>query len=198
MDSQLTTIPAATTQTVSKGQLEALKGAVRAAATSNPAGMEHGTRCRDLTQTLCGRHRVRRLADLPADLFACAMQEISGMAVPQRRTGQHEAALSAAGARLDAALAELQRAREAVSGFRHEAGGLIVPIKDALGVSGRGGVLEAHVQEGLGYLLATPLLDVENVIRRAQGTLQILQAYLPSIARALDERRDVPAMLGAD
>lgn len=198
MDSNITTTTPATQQTVSRGQLEALKGAVRAAATSNPAGMEHGTRCRDLTQTLCGRHRVRRLADLPADLFACAMQEISGMAVPQRRTGQREAALSAAGARLDAALAELQRARKDIAEFRHEAEGLILPIKDALGVSGRGGVLEAHVQEGVGYLLAVPLLDIEEEIRRAQGTLQILQAYLPSIARALDERRDVPAMLGAD
>lgn len=198
MDSQLTTIPDTTTQTVSKGQLEALKGAIRAAATSNPAGMDHSSRCRALTQTLCGQHRIRRLADLPADLFPSAMKTLSGMAVPQRRKGQNEAALASAGATLDAALAWLQRAREAVSGFRHEAEGLIVPIKDAMGVSGRGGVLEAHVQEGVGYLLAMPLLDIEEEIRRAQGTLQILRAYMPSIGRALDERSPAPATLGAD
>ena len=198
MDSQITTTPTTPPQTLTARQVEALKGTIRAAAASNPAGMEHGARCRDLTQTLCDQHRVRRLADLPADLFACAMKTLSGLAVPQRMKGRNEAAVSAAGARLDAALAGLQRAREAVAGFRHEAGGLIVPFKDALGVSGKGGVLEAHVQEGLGYLLAMPLLDLEDMIRRAQGTLQILQAYMPSIARALDERRDVPAMLGAD
>lgn len=198
MDSTNPTTAPTTQQTVPRGQLEALKGAIRAVATSNPAGMEHGARCRALTKALCDRHRVRRLADLPADLFASAMNALAGMAVPQRRKGRSEAALSAAGSRLDEALENLARAREAVADFRHEAGGLIAPFKDALDVTGRGGVLEAHVQEGMGYLLTKPLLDLEDMMRRAQSTLQILQAYLPSIARALDGRSPAPAMLSAD
>ena len=188
MDSNITTTTPTTPQTVSRGQLEALKGGIRAAATSNPAGMEHGTRCRDLTQTLCDRHHVRRLADLPADLFACAMKEISGMAVPQRRHGPAEAALRASKDRLDATLAEILQAMRGVAAFRREAeAALMLPLKSALEVDGKGN-LECIAQDGVGTLLSMPLLQIEHELDRAHEVLAVLAARLPSIGRALDER----------
>ena len=198
MDSQLTTIPDATTQTVSKGQLEALKGAVRAAAASNPAGMDHSSRCRALTQTLCGQHRIRRLADLPAEAFPQAMKAVADMAVPQRRHGPAEARLRAAKDGLAEALASILQAKRGIAAFRREVeGALLAPLKDALDVAGAG-VLEAVVQDGVGCLLAMPLLQAEHELDILHEHLNVLASRLPSIGRVLDERKPAPAMLGAD
>lgn len=198
MDSRLTTIPDTTTQTVSKGQLEALKGAVRAAATSNPAGTDHSARCRALTQTLCGQFQLRRLADLPAGAFPQAMKAVADMAVPQRRHGPAEARLRAAKDRLADALASILQAKRGIEAFRHEVeGALLAPLKDALDVVGAG-TLEAVVQDGVGILLAMPLLQAEHELVTLHEHINVLATRLPAIGRALDERRPAPAMLGAD
>lgn len=198
MDSQLTTTTSTTTQTVSKGQLEALKGAIRAAATSNPAGMNHSARCRALTQTLCGRFQLRRLADLPECAFQAAMKAVADMAVPQRRHGPAEASLRTARDGLAEALASILQAKRDVARFRHEVeGALLAPLKDALDVEGKG-TLEAVAQDGVGTLLSMPMLQVEHDLDRMHEWLNVLASRLPAIGRALDERRPVPAMLSAD
>lgn len=198
MDSQITTTPGTTPQTVSRGQLEALKGGIRAAATSNPAGMEHGARCRDLTRTLCGRFQLRRLADLPEGAFHAAMKAVADMAVPQRRHGPAEASLRESKDGLADALASILQAKRGIARFRHEAeGALLAPIKDALDVAGTG-TLEAVVQDGIGCLIAMPLIQAEHELEILHEHLNVLASRLPSIGRALDERRDVPAMTGAD
>ena len=198
MDRTATTISTAPTQTLTSGQVEALKGAVRAAATSNPAGMDHGARCRNLTQTLCGQFGLRRLADLPAGAFPQAMKAVADMAVPQRRHGPAEARLRAAKDRLADALASILQAKRGVEAFRHEVeASLLVPLKGALDVAGTG-VLEAVVQDGVGTLLSMPLLQAEHELEILHEHLNVLATRLPSIARALDERKAVPAMLSAD
>ena len=198
MDSRLTTIPDTTTQTVSKGQLEALKGAIRAAATSNPAGMDHSARCRALTQTLCGRFQLRRLADLPECAFQAAMKAVADMAVPQRRHGPAEASLRTARDGLAEALASILQAKRGIAAFRREVeGALLAPLKDALDVAGAG-VLEAVVQDGVGCLLAMPLLQAEHELDILHEHVNVLASRLPAIGRALDERRPAPAMLSAD
>lgn len=198
MDMQITTTPSTTPQTVSKGQLEALKGGIRAAATSNPAGTDHGARCRELTRTLCDRFQLRRLADLPEGAFQAAMKAVADMAVPQRRHGPTETALRDARDGLDASLASILQAKRGIARFRHEAeGALLAPLKDALDVEGKG-TLEAVAQDGIGCLLSMPLLQLEHELDRAHEVLAVLAARLPSIGRALDERRDVPAMTWAD
>ena len=198
MDSNITTITPTTPQTVSRGQLEALKGAVRATATSNPAGMEHGARCRGLTQTLCDQLQIRRLADLPAGAFPQAMEKLARMAVPQRRHGPAEAALRASKDRLDATLAEILQAMRGIAAFRREVeGALTAPLKGALDVEGKGN-LEAVVQDSVGYMLAMPMIQMEHDLDRMHEWLAVLATRLPSIGRALDERRAVPATLSAD
>ena len=198
MDKQITTTTPATQQTVSRGQLEALKGAVRAAATSNPAGMEHGARCRGLTQTLCDQFQIRRLADLPAGAFPQAMKAVADMAVPQRRHGPAEAALRASKDRLDSTLAEILQAMRGVAAFRREAeAALMLPLKSALEVDGKGN-LECIAQDGVGTLLSMPLLQIEHELDRAHQVLAVLATRLPAIGRALDGRKPLPAMLSAD
>ena len=198
MDSQLTTTPDTTTQTVSKGQLEALKGGIRAAATSNPAGMDHSSRCRALTRAVCDQFQLRRLADLPAGAFPQAMKAVADMAVPQRRHGPAEARLRAAKDRLADALASILQAKRGIEAFRHEVeASLLVPLKGALDVAGTGG-LEAVVQDGVGYLLTMPMHQIEYDLEQAHEHLNVLATRLPSIGRALDERSPAPATLGAD
>lgn len=198
MDSQLTTIPDTTTQTVSKGQLEALKGGIRAAATSNPAGTDHSARCRALTRAVCDQFQLRRLADLPAGAFPQAMEKLARMAVPQRRHGPAEASLRTARDGLADALASILQAKRGIATFRHEVeGALLAPIKDALDVAGTG-TLEAVVQDGVGTLLSMPLLQAEHELEILHEHINVLATRLPAIGRALDGRRAVPAMLGAD
>lgn len=193
MDSNITTTTPTTPQTVSRGQLEALKASIRAAAEGNPAGVpDKGRRCAEITRAVCFSFGVAKLAELPASSFSGAMKEASRLAKPERRQGHAERAVRTAAGRLAEALSDLRRAGETISGFRHEAETLIVPFKEALGVNNRAGVLAAHVQEGMGLLLSLPLLDIEEEIRRAQSTLQVLGTYLPSIGRALDELPPAP------
>ena len=198
MDSQITTISNTPAQTVTAGQVEALKGAIRAAATSNPAGMEHGARCRALTQALCDQRRVRRLADIPADFFASAMNALAGMAVPQRRHGPAEARLREAKDRVEDALASILQARRGIAAFRREVeAALLSPLKAALDVEGKGN-LEAVAQNGLGVLLEMPTLQMEHDLDRMHEWLHVLATRLPAIGRALDERGAVPSTAGAD
>ncbi len=75
---------------------------------------------------------------------------------------------------LDAVLADLNRTRQGIARF--------------LGVDGRG-TLEAVVQDGVGILLSTPLLQLEHKLDRAHEVLAVLGARLPAIGRAVDERK---------
>lgn len=183
--------------TISQRQLEALRAGIRAAAGANPAGGDKGQRCAEFTRTVCSSFGVGRLAELPASCFAGAMQAVAKLAVPVRQAGAAEASLKTARAGLDAVLADLNRTRQGVARFRHEAeAALLAPLKSALGVDGRG-TLEAVVQDGVGILLSMPLLQLEHELDRAHEVLAVLGARLPAIGRALDERSPVP-VLGAD
>lgn len=198
MDANITTITTTPVQTVSKSQTEALKGAVRALAEARPEGMDKGQRCAQIAQELCAGFGVAKLADLPAQAFPKAMKELARMSVPQRVQGPVEARLREAKDRLDTTLAELLQAMRGIARFRHEAqASLLVPLKGALDVEGKG-ALEATAQEGIGALLSAPLLQMEHDLDRMHEWLCILATRLPAIGRALDERRDAPATLGAD
>ena len=187
-DTHITTTPTNGTQTVSKGQINAIKAGIRAAASSNPQGVEHGRRCAEITQSVCADFGADCLSGIPADCFPAAMRAVAETAVPKRRQGQAEAALRDAGARMDAVLADLNRTRKGVAVFRHEAeAALLAPLKSALGVDGRGN-LECIVQDGIGALLSMPLLQIEHELDRAHEVLAVLATRLPSIGRALDER----------
>jgi hypothetical protein len=187
------------TDTISRGQLEALKASIRATAETNPAGTaDKGRRCAEIAGAVCSSFGVDVLAELPASCFTQAMQAVAKLAVPVRQAGEAEASLRNAKERLSEALADLLKARRGIAAFRHEAeAALLAPLKSALGVDGRG-TLEAVVQDGVGILLSMPLLQLEHELDRAHEVLAVLGARLPSIGRALDERRPAPAMLGAD
>lgn len=199
MDSNITTTTPATQQTVSRGQLEALKGAVRAAATSNPAGMaDKGQRCAQITKAVCEAIGADSLPSLFATEFPKAMKLISDMAVPQRRHGPAEASLRTARDGLADALASILQAKRGIAAFRHSVeGALLAPLKDALDVAGTG-TLEAVVQDGVGCLLSMPLLQAEHELEILHEHVNVLATRLPAIGRALDERRPAPATLGAD
>lgn len=185
------------TDTISRGQLEALKAGIRATAEANPAGTaDKGRRCAEIAGAVCSSFGVDGLAELFQTEFPAAMKEVAEMAVPKRRQGQAEARLRDARARLDAVLADLNRARRGVAAFRHEAeAALMEPLKSALDVGGKGN-LECIAQDGIGCLLSMPLLQIEHELDRAHEVLAVLATRLPSIGRALDERR--PATMGAD
>lgn len=187
-DTHITATPTTGTPTVSKGQINAIRAGIRAAASSNPQGIEHGARCIEITQSVCADFGAGSLSGIRADCFPAVMRAVAEMAVPKRRQGQAEAALRDAGARLGAVLADLNRTRKGIAAFRHEAeAALTEPLKDALEVNGKGN-LECAVQDGVGILLSMPLLQIEHELDRAHEVLAVLAARLPSIGRALDER----------
>ena len=187
-DTHITTTPTIGTPTVSKGQINAIKAGIRAAATSNPQGIEHGLRCAEITQSVCIDFGVAALSGIPAECFPAVMRAVAEMAVPKRRQGHAETALRDAGARMEAVLADLNRTRKGVAVFRHEAeAALIAPLKTAMDVDGKGN-LECIVQDGIGALLSMPLLQIEHELDRAHEVLAVLATRLPSIGRALDER----------
>lgn len=187
-DTHITTTPTNGTQTVSKGQINAIKAGIRAAASSNPQGIEHGLRCIEITQSVCADFGAGSLSGIPADCFPAVMRAVAETAVPKRRQGQAEAALRDAGARMEAVLADLNRTRQGVAVFRREAeAALMAPLKDALEVDGKGN-LECIAQDGVGTLLSMPLLQIEHELDRAHQVLAVLATRLPSIGRALDER----------
>lgn len=179
------------TDTISRGQLEALKAGIRATAEANPAGTaDKGRRCAEIAGAVCSSFGAGRLAELPASSFAGAMQAVAKMAVPVRQAGEAEASLKAAGARLDAALSSILQARRDVAAYRHEAEGVLLPrLRDVLG---------SLPSDAFGTLLAGQLLDIEDSLRKAHETLHILAVRLPHIGRGLDERRPAPLTLGAD
>lgn len=191
-----TTITA--TPTVSKGQINAIRAGIRAAASSNPQGVEHGQRCGELADAVCADFGVASISDIPADCFPAVMRAVAEMAVPKRRQGPIEFRLRACKTALDDTVASILQARRDVAAFRREAEAtLMEPLKNALEVDGKGN-LEAVVQDGVGTLLAMPLLNIEHELDRIQSTLQVLSTRLPSLGRALDERRPAPLTLGAD
>ena len=196
-----TTITATPTNgppTVSKAQINAIRSGIRAAASSNPQGVEHGARCIEITRSVCADFGAGSLSGIRADCFPAVMRAVAEMAVPKRRQGPIEFRLRACKTALDDTVASILQARRDVAAFRREAEAtLMEPLKDALEVEGKGN-LEAVVQDGLGYMIAAPLLDIEHELDRIQSLLQVLSTRLPAIGRALDERRPVPAMFGAD
>jgi len=200
-ETSTTQTPTAGTQSITRAQTEALKASIRAAAEANPAGMDKGQRCADMTMALCADFGIERLADLPAPCFPLAMRKVSGMAVPSRQHGPIEFTLRACKTALADTVASILQARRDVAAFRREAeGALLAPLKDALDVNGKGN-LEAVTQEGLGYMIAMPLLDVEHELDRIQSTLQVLSTHLPAVGRALDGLRSArgnPMTLGAE
>ena len=186
------------TQTVSKAQINAIRSGIRAAASSNPQGVEHGIRCEELTQAVCGEFGVASLPDLPAGCFPAVMRAVAELAVPTRRHGLVEASLRGAKERLSGALADLLRARRGIAAFRREVeGALLSPLKDALDVAGTG-TLEAVVQDGVGTLLSLPLLEAEHEVEILHEHLNVLATRLPSIGMALDKRNAMPTDAGAD
>lgn len=194
----ITATPTNGTPTVSKGQINAIRAGIRAAASSNPQGVEHGQRCGELADAVCADFGVASISDIPADCFPAVMRAVAEMAVPKRRQGPIEFRLRACKTALDDTVASILQARRDVAAFRREAEAtLMEPLKDALEVDGKGN-LEAVVQDGVGTLLAMPLLDIEHALDRIQSTLQVLSTRLPAIGRALDERRSAPLTLGAD
>ena len=196
-DTHITTTPTAGTQTVTKGQINAIRSGIRAAASSNPQGVEHGIRCEELAQAVCGEFGVASLPDLPAGCFPAVMRAVAEMAVPTRRRGLIEASLRDARERLSGALADLLRARRGIAAFRREVeGALLCPLKDALDVAGTG-TLEAVVQDGVGTLLAMPLLEAEHGLEIMHERLNVLATRLPSIGMAVDRRGAMPDA-GAD
>lgn len=195
-----TQTPTTGTQTVAKAQINAIRAGIRAAASSNPQGIEHGQRCAELSQSLCCDFDVERLADLPASCFPLAMKKVAEMGIPTRRHGPIEFRLRACKTALADTIASILQARRDVAAFRREAeGALLASLKDALDVNGKGN-LEAVAQESLGYLIAMPLLDAEHELDRIQSTLQVLSSHLPGVGRALDERMAGTALptAGAD
>lgn len=187
MDANITTTPTTPVQTVSKSQTEALKGAVRALAEARPEGMDKGQRCDQISRELCEAFGVAKLADLPAQDFPDAMECLADLAKPLRASGPAEGRLKSAKAKLDAVFAELMRAKRGIADFRHEVeASLLVPLKGALGVSGKGNE-EATVQDGINVLLAMPLLQMEYELDRMNEWILTLATRLPSIGRALDE-----------
>ena len=196
-DTYITQTQTTGTQTVSKGQVNAIKAGIRAAASSNPQGIEHGLRCTEITQGVCAEFAVGSLSGIPADCFPAVMRTLAEMAVPTRRQGHVEASLRDAKERLGVALADLLKARRGIVAFRHEVeGALLAPLKDALDVAGTG-TLEAVVQDGVGAMISMPLLQAEHELEILHEHLNVLATRLPSIGRALDERRGAPDA-GAD
>ena len=188
MDSRLTTIPDTTTQTVTRGQLDALRQAIRAAAEANPSRFQDkGQRCAEFTRTVCaGFGHLDRLADLPAQSFPAAMQMVAELAKPVRWHGPAEAGLKGAGTRLDAALSGILQAQQAVEAYRREAEGILLPrLREALG-GDDGDCVAGMAHEALASLLAGRLLDVEDALRHAHETLHSLASRLPHVGRALD------------
>ena len=180
--------------TISRGQLEALRSAIRAAAEANPSRyQDKGQRCAEFTRTVCsGFGYVRRLAELPASCFSGAMQMVSELAKPIRQAGAAEASLKAAGERLDAALASLLQARRDVDAYRRDAVAVLqAPIRDALGLAGRG-------NEALGMMLEGQLLDIEAGLFHAHEVLHGLAVRLPHVGRVLDARSADAFAAGAD
>ena len=109
------------TDTISRGQLEALKAGIRATAEANPAGTaDKGRRCAEIAGAVCSGFGVDGLAELFQTEFPAAMKRVAEMAVPKRRQGQAEARLRDARARLDAVRADISNARRGVAAFRHE------------------------------------------------------------------------------
>lgn len=185
-ETHIITTPATGTQTVAKSQVNAIRAGIRAAASSNPQGVEHGQRCEELAEAVCADFGVASVSDIPADCFPAVMRAVAEMAVPKRRQGQLEARLRDAKERLGDALADLLKARRGISVFRREVEAtLTAPLKDALDVEGAG-VLEAVVQDGVGTLLAMPLLQAEHELEILHEHLNVLATRLPAIGRALD------------
>lgn len=196
-ETHITTTPATGTQTVAKSQVNAIRAGIRAAASSNPQGVEHGQRCEELAEAVCADFGVASISDIPADCFPAVMRAVAEMAVPKRRQGPVEARLRDARERLGDALADLLKARRGIASFRREAEGVLLsPLKDALDVEGAG-VLEAVVQDGVGTMLAMPMLQIEHDLEKMHEWLNVLASRLPAIGRALDERSAVPDA-GAD
>lgn len=194
----ITATPTNGTPTVSKGQINAIRAGIRAAASSNPQGVEHGQRCGELADAVCADFGVASISDIPADCFPAVMRAVAEMAVPKRRQGPVEARLRDARERLGDALADLLKARRGIALFRREAEAtLMEPLKNALEVDGAG-VLEAVVQDGVGTMLAMPMLQIEHDLEKMHEWLNVLATRLPAVGRALDERRPVPATAGAD
>lgn len=184
-----------TQDTVTQGQLAAIKSTLRAGAETRPAGMDKGQRCAELTRRLCEELGVDRLADTPASAFPYAMN-MAGRLATERQPGPIEASLKEARERLSPVLADLNRTRHGIATFRREMEhALIAPLADLLQGQGALGVA---VQDAVGLLLAEPFLTVDAQLDRAHEAINVLASRLPAIGRALDERRDVPAMLGAD
>lgn len=187
MDRQTNTTQTRSTQFISKAQASALKSAVRAAATTNPKGKDHALRCSEIGRAVCSKYGVSNVYLIPAGAFQDAMQTVYAHARPEREKGPLEARLFACKEALGDTLASMLQVKRDLAAYRHQVESLLVPLKDALGLSGRG-TLEAVAQDGLGLLLDMPILQAEHELDRLHEWLAVLANRLPSIGRALDER----------
>ncbi len=192
------------TNTISRGQLEALKAGIRAAAEANPSRSQNkAQRCAEFTRTVCSSFGVDRLAELPASCFTEAMQTVAKLTVPVRQAGEAEASLKASKESLAPALADLNRTRNSIAAYRRAiAQALVAPMTDIFQSQGP---LAVAVQDTVGLLLAEPFQAIDAQLMRAHEIICVLASRLPSIGRALDElkaRTTTPAEafpnMGAD
>lgn len=187
MTSSTHTTHSSSKQFISKAQASALKSAVRAAATTNPKGKDHALRCSEIGRAVCSKYGVSNVYLIPAGAFQEAMQTVYAHARPERERGPLEARLFACKEALGDTLANMLQVKRDLAAYRHQVESLLIPLKDALDLSGKG-TLEAVAQDGLGLLLDLPILQMEHDLDRMHQGLAVLATRLPSIGRALDER----------
>lgn len=187
MATSITTTRSSSKQFISKAQASALKSAVRAAAATNPKGKDHALRCNEISRAVCSKYGVLAISVIPAEAFQDAMRTIYAYARPEREKGPLEARLDACKIALGDTLASMLQVKHDLAAYRRQVESLLVPLKDALGLSGKG-AMEAVAQDGLGLLLDMPMLQAEHELDRLHEWLAVLANRLPSIGRALDER----------
>ena len=174
-------------QFISKAQASALKSAVRAAATTNPKGKDHALRCCEISRAVCSKYGVLAFHVIPAEAFQDAMRTVYAFARPEREKGPLETRLDACKVALGDTLASMLQVKRDLAAYRRQVESLLVPLKDALGLSGKG-AMEAVAQDGLGLLLDTPIMQAEHELDRLHEMLAVLANRLPFVGRALDER----------
>jgi len=174
-------------QFISKAQVSALKSAVRAAATTNPKGKDHALRCCEISRAVCSKYGVLAFHVIPAEAFQDAMRTVYALARPEREKGPLETRLDACKVALGDTLASMLQVKRDLAAYRRQVESLLVPLKDALGLSGKG-AMEAVAQDGLGLLLDTPIMQAEHELDRLHEMLAVLANRLPFVGRALDER----------
>lgn len=177
-------------QFISKAQANALKSAIRAAATTNPKGRDHALRCREIGMAVCSKVHAASVHLIPADAFQEAVQTIYAHARPEREKGPLEARLFACKEAMEDTLALLLEAKRDIGAFRRQVEmTLLVPFKDAMVEHNKDNtVLGCNVQDSLDCMLTMSMLNAEHELDRIHEVLNITAHRLLAVGRALDNR----------